>query len=946
MFLQWLTDGDLGVYSTTQSFSELPLILQYNIEVPPGTVTLVDGSLPPGVSWEATPNYVYITGTPSTSTIPQPYQFTLRLTGIDETYLDQQFTIQMVSSPVPLWISPANTGTYPETYSFNLNPKVLQFAASDSVRITLINGTLPAGLEWKPASQSVVITGESDNISETRTYSWTFRLSSTNGTVADRTFSMVIQPVPQLPSWSNQSQFLGYIGSGQTGNFRVIADGPGTLIPTYQLVAPIPAGLSINAVNGLITYVAPDITADTTIQFTVRALLSDGSADLQAIMSVLTVPHIPVWLNDDETVFVPQGQYLELPLQAFEVTGAPLMYWIYYAPADFPFKVDPEGLLYGKAPLVTENRIWEAVLVASSSNGGAYLYLTVEVTKTNAKGVLTWRNISPVISGAEDGRRACYDIGASSTRTPTVKHGIIGGQCPPGMVLDKIQGCLVGYLDYHAVDKDYWFDITATDGIDTLVRRIHMQVKATIPYQFASLEIPLWGDLKQRWLATNNYVMTNPNMTPNVATQSNFYSVPSMSLIKGLDSTILDPEEILDDVRPTLQELRLNIGSISNVIVDSQHNNLIFRNVIDPGSGAASTADHNGLPEVIYPANLENLRKAFAGACGFANGGLGHGAVAVATIDPERGEVTSVTVIESGDAYVYRPDVKIVGSGSGATAEAIMQVVNVTIVDPGYGWELGESIYLEMGRSDAVAELVVSAVTNTGGLVDLLLVDGGKYSQVPIGKRFIFNAAGGPASLTIHLGVRDIEITNRGSGYVNGDTSVIIGGTELLEPWENAWSPRIPMALVTPRLTDTVLYNSRLSVQWILDGSIWQVGDLIHSIEGLYWQGSTAFDQDLVSLDGDTTCFEETLEPRETLLDQGDCTFDLADTTLDHGPTIRPDARANWGNTLIDDGLTAFEFYATIFDAKAAPTESTTKVRRLIRTWKPQISGNNITDTR
>jgi hypothetical protein len=946
MFLQWLTDGDLGVYSLTHSFSDPPLIIQYNIEIPPGQVTLVSGSLPNGLSWRAEPNYIYITGTIAAGGLPGVYRFTLRITGIDDTYLDREFVMQVLSSPVPLWLSPSNQGTFPESYSFDLHPVTLRFAAVDPARVRLINGSLPAGLSWRVSGQSVVITGESLGIDEPQTSTWTFRLTNPNGTVSDRTFRLALEPAPVLPSWANQAQFLGYVGSGMQAMFRVRATGPTGEIPTYSLVEPIADGLSIDAVNGLVTYQAPTVSSDTTTALTVRATLPDGSADLQFGILVLTIPHVPVWTSDFTSTSVAQGQHLSLDLQAFDPSGAQITYSIYSAPADFPFFLDADGLLYGKAPRVTEDRQWQATILASSINGGSYLYLTILVTKNNAPGVLVWRNESTELVDAEDGRRACYDIGAVSSRTVTVKHGIVGGQCPPGMILDKIQGQLVGYLDYHPTDKDYWFDVTATDGVDTLTRKIYMRVKATRAYQFASIDVPIWGDLKDRWLSVNNFVMTKTSMTPNVSVQSSFFAQPSLSLIRGLDSTILDPEEIIADVMPALSQMRLSIGSVGNVVIDDQDNSLIYRNVIDPQQGAATIAENSSVPPLaVRPPSLENLRGAFADACGFATGGLGEGAAAMALVDPERGEISSIKVVAPGSAYVYVPQISIKGSGRGARAAAHMRVVDIRIVDRGEGWVLGESVFLDTGLVRRPAELVVSGVTPTGGLLSLLIVDGGSYQQVPIGKRFIENQSGNIASLSISLGVDAIEVIDPGIGYQQETLQVMIGGMEILED-QDVWSPRLPMALVTAPFRDLVLYNSQLTNGPTLDGFIWQVGDLIHSIEGLYWQGTTSFDGDLVSWDGSTTRFQEILEPRETLLDQGDCSFDLADTTLDRGPMIRSDARANWGRTLIDDGMTAFDFYATIFDANVAPTESTTKIKRLIKLWKPQISGYNATDHR
>lgn len=941
MYLQWLTSSFLGVYANKHDFVSYPILLKF-VADDAATVELLYGLLPPGLSYTYDRNTrtISLSGTPTPAKFTETYQFTFRINGNDNTVLDRQFIMEL--SPVPVWLAPSDLGRFDEDHSFNITPIVLDFSADNDSKVTLMNGDLPQGLSWTRQYQSIVITGESINISETLHGMWTFRIADPFGKVADRTFNISLLPLPERPSWTGQTNMLGYVGAGLSAQFTVTATAPDHRLPTYSILPPSLPGLSINPMDGLITYAAPSGSAYTTASFAVRASLSGGYSDITCFISVLPATYQPLWTGPMDTVYVPQSTFLELYLSAYDLQGEDITYSIYSSDEGFPFTLDPDGFVYGRAPKVAADRAWNLRFLATSINGGSYFDVRIVVTKTNAPGVLTWRVADTELLNLADGRRAVYDIGAVSTRTPTVKHSIVGGQCPPGMMLDKIQGCLVGYIDYHAVDKDYWVNITATDGIDTLARTIHMQVKAMCGYQFASVSIPLDGDIKQRWLTNNSQVMEKSDMYVNVSIETNCYAVPSMPLVRGLVND--NPESVFESVSESLLDMRLSIGAIGNVVVDSHSNQLIYRDVIDPQAGAAYLAGHpNGFPPYLHPPTLSGLRTAFITNSKFANSGLGSGATASAVIDPEQGVITSIKVMSSGRGYVYHPAAFANGDGSGAELQTVMRVLGVNVNDSTVGWELGEHVLLDVGRNTRPAEIVVTGVDQHGALVSFTVFDGGAYQQVPFGKMYITSGASGLAGIVLDLGIDQIQVISGGIGYDRSNTTISFAGSEQLEPWQSQWSPQLPMSLVTPGYVDEVLRNSK-QITGLLDGEIWQVGDLIYSVEGLYWQGTTRTDLDLVSLDGNTTRWEEILEPRQTLLDQGNETFDLNNTTLDSGPIIRSDARINWGSTLIDDGTTAFDFYATIFDSATAPIESSTLVKRWVRLQMPQLSGNNVTD--
>lgn len=936
----WITQSNLGIYAINHSFSDDPITLQYTASTA-AKVSLISGSLPVGVTAVYYPGNVRLIGEVDPIALPETYAFTYRVTDIDGSYSDQNFFMELVKNPVPIWLAAGQLTSQNESYSFTLNPVYLPFSADSSATVKILNGVFPPGLVWQKIGNNIVITGESVNLSTATDYQWTYRITNPNGTVSDRTFYLTIIPIALFPDWSGQESFLGYVGSLKIGSFVVAASTTDTVPLVYALIGTVPLGLTIDPTSGTVNYQAPLVSDDQSVSFTVRASSTVASADINLSITVLYAPQPPVWVTPNRLIQVPQGSYLQFPLTAYDPLELNVTYTRLVAPDDFPFAIDTDGLLYGEAPAVTANTQWVIYILATSLSGETARDFTIEVTKVNEKGVLEWRNNQIEYLNVFDGRQAVYDVGATSTRTPTVKHGITGGQCPPGLVLDKLQGKLVGYVDYHPVNKDYWFDITATDNIDTITRTIHMQVSIQYGYQFSSVSIPLTGDIKQRWLTSVQYLVTNPNSIPNVNVFGNSFEYPALSVIRGLDSTIRDPNEVIQAIWPSLNRLRLSVGTSNVEVYDDYNNTILYRNIIDPQANSAFVAEHNnGYPPTIRPPSIQGLRTALINTCGYANSGVGTGASAVATINPEDGSLASVKIISTGKGYTNRPDVTVSGSGQGATLKSILNIVALDIIDSSRGWVLGERIFLDIGQYTTPAELVVTGVDSLGGLLNVLILDNGEYLEVPIGKIWIKNTAGYLTGVNPDFGVGKLEIITPGQGYKQTDTEISFAGSEILDNWQTEYKPVLPIALITPEFGNIIVDNSELLVSQILDGAIWQAGDLIWSVEGLFWQGYTQFESEYTTWDGNTTQFQETLEPRETIFDQTFNTYERYGTTFDVPASPAQDARVNWGLTGFDEFTTAFEFYSTIFDAARPPRESSTVIKRIVTLQMPEWSGN------
>jgi len=104
----------------------------------------------------------------------------------------------------PVWITPSNLGVYSATYSFNIDPIVVEFNAHSGNTVSQINGALPSGLAWLTVGSNVEVYGESTATLVVSRSTITWRVTDPYGSVADRTYSLQINPVAVPPDWVGQ----------------------------------------------------------------------------------------------------------------------------------------------------------------------------------------------------------------------------------------------------------------------------------------------------------------------------------------------------------------------------------------------------------------------------------------------------------------------------------------------------------------------------------------------------------------------------------------------------------------------------------------------------------------------------------------------------------------------------------------------------------------------
>jgi len=159
------------------------------------------------------------------------------------------------------------------------------------------------------------------------------------------------------------------------------------------------------------------------------------------------------------------------------------------------------GLLYGTAPVVTATTVYSFSIEISDGTYTTSRSFTIRVEDLLIE--FNWVSDSN-LGSLLDGTFCNKKIQAVSIRPlAPVSYGLSGGMLPVGVFLDNQTGLLEGFVEYHGQDKTYLFEVTATDGVDVLIRLFEVQVTARNLGHFWSLSVPLLGTDKEQFIINN-----------------------------------------------------------------------------------------------------------------------------------------------------------------------------------------------------------------------------------------------------------------------------------------------------------------------------------------------------------------------------------------------------------------------------------------------------------
>lgn len=844
---------------------------------------------------------------------------------------------------LPSWVTPAYLGSFSQDYSFDLNPLVLNFTAGPSNSVVLLNGQLPNGLSWIKSGYSVQIVGVVEPKPTEISARFTFRVRQSNGTIADRTFEISLTPVAQAPSWELQDTFLGYQNNTSTQNYQLIATPPPGQHVTYSLLSS-PIGMSINSSTGLLSYNASVITSNTTVLFNVSAASNTVASDIDLTIDVIISPLNPRWVTSQGSLGTfTTDDFIEIRLEATDVSGAIVTYTLTSASPEFLLQLDTDGLLFGRLINPLAETIWSFSVAATSVNGTTLRNFSITSLPT-PQSLLTWVTPSDLGSVAE-AQFVEIEVKAASRRRTVLIYNVTGGLLPPHLMCDNSQGKLSGYVEFHAVDKIYNFDISVTDGYQTITKRFTIKVVKRYADQFFGAYIPITGYLRQQWQADVANVRVREPGTRRFSTIEYPIDPPELNIIDGVVTKYLTADQITSNAMPWLHTLDLQLGAVSNSNVLTNGMSMLYRFVVDNELGANTTVYSQSVYNtnvatngIVYPISIENLRYALSNGKGYVTGGSGNGAVLSPVLDWSTGAVTGVDIVSPGAGYLIPPEVTINGQGTGAIIKAVLGLTSVSISGSGVGWSPGQTIALP-GIANVSATFVVDSVGTNGSLASVTITNPGDYTQVIAAPSLLVSNSNAYAYISPSWGVVSAVVVSGGVNYQCG-IDLSCQGSEILPVWQKTYFPMIEIGklpiVVSAIAADTL--NTEPSTMW---GIPWDPNYIVFKWQGLRWLGTTSFEEEVTTFDGDTTRFEETEDARITVFDDDLTIFNQGLTEFDGGDPLTYDLQQVWGSTLVDAGTTVFDLYRTIFDALGPRRYSNTLLRKWIAMQNKVYSGNN-----
>lgn len=144
------------------------------------------------------------------------------------------------------------------------------------------------------------------------------------------------------------------------------------------------------------------------------------------------------------------------------------------------------------------------------------------------------------------------------------------------------------------------------------------------------------------------------------------------------------------------------------------------------------------------------------------------------------GTIVNVSNTTNGSGYTDLPTVDFAQQGSGAIVGTIsFQVVGATINTAGTGYSVG-NILTVTGGSGASCTLSVTAVSLSGAVLSVNIINSGNYTTIPstINVATSVSPAGGTScTLNLTVGIKNISITDGGTNYVAAPRVIINSGS-------------------------------------------------------------------------------------------------------------------------------------------------------------------------
>jgi hypothetical protein len=160
-----------------------------------------------------------------------------------------------------------------------------------------------------------------------------------------------------------------------------------------------------------------------------------------------------------------------------------------------------------------------------------------------------------------------------------------------------------------------------------------------------------------------------------------------------------------------------------------------------------------------------------------------YGVTAPNTLTPQNNTAAFATLVGLAGVVAGNTQLKqvVTATGTGATFQAVYQVINATITAAGTGYAVGDSVYLTDNNPTTPAQIIVASVGGGGAVTGITLATGGSYpgptsaTLVPVGPSGTVSTTTGSGTgfqVSDHIQATALNILTIGHGYT-GTTTVV-----------------------------------------------------------------------------------------------------------------------------------------------------------------------------
>lgn len=512
----WVSLSNLGNVADGYSFTSNNVVLTFGETTSQAcTASLLNGSLPPGVSWSQQGFSIILVGQVSV-TATTSYEWTFRISNgtfsSDRTF---RITVTKTTSSFS-WVT---GNSQPLGYVYNDQPsEFLLQAASEpigsisyslqnlfllprGVNIVSNSGAITVDISWRPNTSYSVAKDYVYNQGQL----YQCAIAGTSGTSQGPLGTGVNIPDSSYEPWQpNRFYSLNSVVVNDVGKIYLCIS-PGT-----SAGAGGPTGIGTNIVDNSVFWQfvtqAPtwnSVAAGVALSLPLQAVATLGAQTIARTFEIklLSVPYPPVWLTLSGVIATPPLQInFAYQLDAFDPDGAALT----WSSSNLPswLNLSNVGLLWGQTPFVVNSTSYS--FDVEISDGVSSVSRNFAITVTEDIQELSW--ITPSELGSlRDGTISNVAVAAKTTRnTALLSYGLHGGMLPPNLLIDSDTGALQGFVEYHPQDKTYQFEVKVTDGVDSITRQFSLTVESQNIGMFYTLSIPLLGPQRFDFVSRNN----------------------------------------------------------------------------------------------------------------------------------------------------------------------------------------------------------------------------------------------------------------------------------------------------------------------------------------------------------------------------------------------------------------------------------------------------------